>query len=75
MRDDILALAGPNLESRHELFNFIIEEIESREPLYSYNIRPVLVRYKINETLCWPLWLHWKSGLLILPINCMFPFL
>lgn len=75
MCDDILALAGPNLESRHELFNFIIEEIESREPLYSYNIRPVLVRYKINETLCWPLWLHWKSGLLILPINCMFPFL
>ncbi|MCP4115838.1 MAG: hypothetical protein GY737_10615, partial [Desulfobacteraceae bacterium] len=41
MRDDILALAGPNLESRRELFNFIIEEIESREPLYPYKIRPV----------------------------------
>ena len=41
MRDDILALAGPNLESRRKLFNFIIEEIESREPLYAYKIRPV----------------------------------
>ncbi len=41
MRDDILALTGPTLECRHELFNFIVEEIEKREPLCPYKIRPV----------------------------------
>lgn len=41
MRDDILALAGPELESRFELFDFIVGELEKREPLCSYRIRPV----------------------------------
>lgn len=41
MRKDILALAGPNLESRFELFDFIVEELEKREPFCAYRIRPV----------------------------------
>ena len=46
MRDDILALAGPNLESRYKLFDFIVEELEKREPLCSYRIRPIRVMLK-----------------------------
>lgn len=41
MRDDILSLTGPDLESRRELFDFIVGEIENREPLCFYKIRPI----------------------------------
>jgi hypothetical protein len=44
MRDDVLSLAGSNLESRGELFDFILEEIEKRESQFSYKIRPVRVK-------------------------------
>ena len=44
MRDDVLSLAGTNLESRGELFDFILEEIEKRESQFSYKIRPVRVK-------------------------------
>ena len=38
---DILALAGPSLEDRRELFDFIVEELALREHLDSARIRPV----------------------------------
>lgn len=41
MRDDILALAGPDLESRRKLFDFVVEELDKREPLCSNRIRQV----------------------------------
>jgi hypothetical protein len=40
MRDDVLCLAGPDLATRRELFDFIVEQLENREPL-SKKIRPV----------------------------------
>lgn len=43
MRDDVLSSAGPNLESRCELFDFIVEEIEKREAQFSYKIRPLRI--------------------------------
>lgn len=41
MRDDILSLSGPSLKVREELFNFVVEQLQQREPIYSYKIRPV----------------------------------
>lgn len=41
MRDDILSLSGPSLNIREELFNFVVEQLQQREPIYSYKIRPV----------------------------------
>jgi len=38
---DILALAGPCLGDRRELFDFIVAELKQREPLDSARIRPV----------------------------------
>lgn len=46
MRDDVLSLAGPDLESRRELFDFIVEEIEKREDQFLYKIRPVRIGLK-----------------------------
>jgi len=43
LREDVLSLAGPNLESRYELFDFIIEEIEKRESIFSYKIKKLRV--------------------------------
>jgi hypothetical protein len=33
MRDDVLCLAGPDLATRQELFDFIVEQLEKRETL------------------------------------------
>lgn len=46
MREDVLSLAGPDLESRRALFDFIVEELEKREAQFSYKIRPVRVSLK-----------------------------
>ena len=42
MRDDVLSLAGPSRETRYELFDFILDELEKLKPLCSYKIHPVL---------------------------------
>ena len=41
MRNDILTLAGPNLQTRRELFDFVISELRIREPLCAHRICPV----------------------------------
>jgi len=41
IKNDILSLAGPELTSRRELFNFVIDELQTREELCSHRIRPV----------------------------------
>jgi hypothetical protein len=41
MRDDILSLTSPALKTREELFDYVVEELEKREPLCSYKIRSV----------------------------------
>ena len=41
MRQDILSLAGPDLNSRRGLFDFVIEELAKREPLCPHRIEPV----------------------------------
>jgi len=41
MRDDILAVVGPDPDSRRELFDFVIKELREREPLALHRIRPV----------------------------------
>src|ERR687886_2396457 len=43
LRHDVLALAGPNLATRRELFNFIVAELMAREPEDPRRIRPVRV--------------------------------
>jgi hypothetical protein len=43
MRDDVLALTGPNASTRRELFDFIVAEMKSREHLSPHRIRPVRV--------------------------------
>lgn len=40
---DVLALAGPDLATRRELFNFIVAELMLREPEDARRIRPVRV--------------------------------
>ncbi|MCK4274877.1 MAG: hypothetical protein KAX78_00055, partial [Phycisphaerae bacterium] len=41
IKNDILSLAGPELATRRELFDFVIEELRTREELNSHRIRPV----------------------------------
>lgn len=43
---DILALAGPSLEQRQELFDFIVEELKLREAFCPHRIRPVRTALK-----------------------------
>jgi hypothetical protein len=40
---DVLALAGPALAARRELFDFIVAELAAREPEDARRIRPVRV--------------------------------
>src|SRR3954470_15664203 len=43
LRHDVLALAGPDLATRRELFDFIVAELMAREPEDARRIRPVRV--------------------------------
>jgi hypothetical protein len=43
LRHDVLALAGPDLATRRELFDFIVAELMAREPEDPRRIRPVRV--------------------------------
>jgi len=43
LRHDVLALAGPPLATRQELFDFVVEELARREPENARHIRPVRV--------------------------------
>ncbi len=43
LRHDVLALAGPALATRRELFDFVVEELARREPEDARRIRPVRV--------------------------------
>ena len=48
LREDVLSLAGPDHATRHELFDFIVTELRSREPLCSHRIGSV-VRALANQ--------------------------
>ena len=48
LREDVLSLAGPDHATRHELFDFLVAELRSRESLCSHRIRPV-VRALANQ--------------------------
>jgi hypothetical protein len=41
LQQDILSLAGPDLATRRELFNFVVEELALRQPLCPHRIEPV----------------------------------
>ena len=41
LRDDILSLAGPDLSTRRELFDFVVQELARREDFCPYRIGPV----------------------------------
>jgi hypothetical protein len=41
MNDDILSSAGPDLATRQQLYDFVVEELRIRESLHSHRIRPV----------------------------------
>ena len=43
LRHDVLALAGPDLATRRELFDFIVAELAAREPEDPRRLRPVRV--------------------------------
>jgi hypothetical protein len=43
LRHDVLALAGPDLATRRELFDFLVAELAAREPADTRRIRPVRV--------------------------------
>jgi len=43
LRHDVLALAGPDLATRRELFDFVVAELAAREPEDARRIRPVRV--------------------------------
>jgi hypothetical protein len=40
---DVLSLAGPHLEERRDLFDFIVTQLRLREPLAPHRIRPLRV--------------------------------
>ena len=46
LNHDILALAGPPLPERQELFDFIVEELSRREALVAHRIRPLRTALK-----------------------------
>lgn len=46
LNHDILALAGPSLEERQELFDFIVEELSRRETLLAHRLRPLRTALK-----------------------------
>ena len=48
LRQDILSLAGPDHATRRELFDFLVAELRSREPLCPHRIGPV-VRALANQ--------------------------
>jgi len=48
LREDILSLSGPDHTMRRELFDFIVAELRSREPLCPHRIGPV-VRALANQ--------------------------
>lgn len=48
LREDVLALAGPEHPIRRELFDFIVAELRARQPLCSHRIDPV-VRALTNQ--------------------------
>lgn len=48
LHDDVLALAGPDHATRCEMFDFIVAELRSREPLCPHRIGPV-VRALANQ--------------------------
>jgi hypothetical protein len=41
LRQDILAVAGPDYQSRRELLDFVVAELHQREPLCAHRIGPV----------------------------------
>jgi hypothetical protein len=41
LHDDILSLAGPDLTTRHDLYDFVVEELVALEPRCPHRIRPV----------------------------------
>jgi hypothetical protein len=41
MQNDILSLAGPPLATRRELYAFVVQELQQREPLCPHRIGPV----------------------------------
>ena len=43
LRHDVLALAGPDLATRWELFDFVVAELMAREPEDPRRIRPLRV--------------------------------
>jgi hypothetical protein len=43
MSNDILSVAGPKLQERRELYDFVVEQLRSLEPQYAYRIRPVRI--------------------------------
>jgi len=43
MSDDILSVAGPNLQERRKLYDFVVEQLRCLEPQCSYRIRPVRI--------------------------------
>src|SRR3982750_2755961 len=43
LRHDVLALTGPDLATRRELFDFVVAEVMAREPEDARRIRPVRV--------------------------------
>jgi hypothetical protein len=48
LQEDVLALVGPSYEDRKTLLDFIIEELRSRESLYTHRIEPIR-RYLENH--------------------------
>ncbi len=46
LNHDVLALAGPALTERQELFDFIVEELSQRENLLAHGIRPLRTALK-----------------------------
>ena len=54
LRHDVLALAGPDLATRRELFNFIVAELAAREHKDPRRIRPVRAPCRTSATTCSP---------------------
>ena len=44
LREDVLSLAGPDHATRRDLFDFIVAELRSRQPLCPHRIGPVVRR-------------------------------
>ena len=73
LKNDILALAGPDYHCRSELWDFIVAELKQREDSCLHRIRPFRTALFNQKKIYWLLLLFWMKNLAISPNVLILP--